>query len=150
MSNQKMEDVTPDALMQRFQGIGLKKIILFTVIVHVIVLLGSSVPFLVKTVLGADARKMSEEERITAAVQKATEAIRKIAGDYDLNPQDISERFSGGGSRAAAASSVSAPEATEPVEDVPVAAERPKSEIEKQLEVRKEGPAIPQLEDDIF
>jgi hypothetical protein len=149
MTDQKINDVTPDTLMQRFQGSGLKTIIVFTLVVHVVVLLGSSVPFLVKKVLGANTSAMTQEDRVKAAVQEATVAIRKIAGDYGLNPQDISDRFATGGSRAA----VVAPEEAVPAatdEEAAEEPERPKSEIEKALEVQAEGPAVPRIDDDIF
>jgi NhaP-type Na+/H+ or K+/H+ antiporter len=46
MSNTSIDDTTPDELMEHFQGRSLKSIILFTVVVHAIVLLGTSVPWL--------------------------------------------------------------------------------------------------------
>jgi len=148
-----MNEVTPDTLMTRFQGRGLKSIIIFTIVAHVVVLLGSSVPYLVKSVFGASRANMSKDERIKAAVQEATASIRKIAADYELNPQEVSDQFSGAGSRTAAVSeSATTPEpentTNEPVAEVEP--ERPKSAIEQAIEVKATGPDKPAIEDDIF
>lgn len=149
MTDQNIDDVTPDTLMARFQGSGLKRIIVFTLVVHVVVLLGSSVPYLAKTVFGADTAAMTQEERVKAAVQEATAAIREIAADYQLNPQEISDQFSGGGSRDETVAPVETV-ATEPEAAEEAEPERPKSEIEKAIEVKADGPAVPAMEDDIF
>jgi hypothetical protein len=144
------EPVTPDTLMEHFHGKGLKSIIVFTVAVHAVVLLGSSVPFLWRKAVGANPSAMSEEERIDKAVREATAELRTIAETYNLSPQDISQRFSGSGTRpvpvaeAAPAQPAAAPA---PVGEQP---EPPKSAIEKELGVTKEGPAVPPVEDDIF
>lgn len=143
------DQVTPDTLMERFQGKGLKGIILFTIVVHVVVIGGSSVPYLVRDVFGADTSEMTEDERIKAAVQEATAAIRDIAADYGLNPQDISDQFASGGSRAAAVSGTAPEPEEDAITDEPEP-DRPKSQIEKDIEVTAEGPAVPTIEDDIF
>jgi len=152
MTEQNINEVTPDALMARFQGRGLKTIILFTLVVHVVVIGASSVPYLLKTVLGADTAAMTQEERVKAAVKEATEAIRDIAADYGLNPQEISDQFAGGGSRTAAAVGPVEAEPAEPQADAAGQAEpdRPKSEIEKAIEVKADGPAVPAITDDIW
>ncbi len=151
MTEKNINEVTPDSLMQRFQGSGLKTIVVFTLVAHVVVLLGSSVPFLLKGAFGADTAKMTQDDRIKAAVQEATVAIRKIAGNYGLNPQQISDQFSGGGSRTAAvAPVVTVPAQTDAAAAATAEPERPKSEIEKALEVKAEGPAVPGIDDDIF
>ncbi len=143
-------DVTPDSLMAHFKGKGIGSIVVFTVVVHVVVLIGSSVPFLVGQVLGADSSKLSEEERVKSAVEDATAALRKIAEKHGLNPQDISSQFAGGRSRTPKAA-VGPEPGTEPA---PPAGdpEREKSDYEKTLEVKTNGPAMPSFEDedDIF
>jgi hypothetical protein len=178
MTNNSINDVTPDTLMQRFKGQGLKSIIVFTLVVHAVVLIASSVPYLVTKFFGADTGNMTREEKVKSAVQEASESIRKIAAGYGLNPQDISDQFAGGGSRAAAAAAgteaetpeaetpgtetpaagapksvapaAGAPKTVTPVAGTPAAPARPKSAIEKELDVKAEGPAVPKVDDDIF
>lgn len=154
MANENLNEVTPDTLMERFQGSGLKTIILFTLVVHIVVIGGSSVPYVMKKVFGAKAAEMTQEERIKAAVQEATVAIRDIAADYGLNPQEVSDQFSGGGSRTQTVQAETEPADTVANNDAdpgtPAETEREKSDYEKDLEVKAEGPAMPKLEDDIF
>jgi len=155
MANGNNNELAPDTLLERFQGVGLKRIAIFTLVVHVVVIGGSSLPYLAKSVFGANRAGMTRDERIQAAVKEATAAIRDIAADYQLNSQEISDQFSGGRSRAAAAAAVEAePEETQTtVTEEATAeseAERPKSEIEMAIEVEAEGPAAPTFDDDIF
>lgn len=142
-------DVTPDSLIAHFKGKGIASMVVFTVVVHAVVLIGSSVPFLVESVLGADHSKLSEEARVKSAVEDVTAALRKIAEKHGLNPQDISSQFAGGGSRMAKPDAL--PE-TGGVEPPPKEPEREKSDYEKTLEVKTNGPAMPTFEDedDIF
>ncbi len=146
MVEQAAKDVTPDSLMAHFKGKGIASIVAFTVVVHTVALVGSSVPFLVGKVLGADSSKLSEEERVKNAVQDATAALRDIAEKHGLNPQDISSQFAGGGSRTAKAAAEPEPgsDIAEPVKEP----EREKSDYEKTLEVKTNGPAMPVFEDD--
>lgn len=174
MTKNSINDVTPDTLMQRFKGQGLKSIIVFTLVVHAVVLTASSVPYLVTKVFGADTGNMTREEKVKAAVKEASESIRKIAAGYGLNPQDVSDQFSGGGSRVAATAAGTEPETPEaetpeagtptavtpaagtsnavttPAAVTPAAPARPQSAIEKELDVKAEGPAVPKVDDDIF
>jgi len=143
-------DVTPDSLMAHFKGKGVASIVVFTVVVHAVVLIGSSVPFLVGSVLGADSSKLSEDERVKNAVEDATSALREIAEKHGLNPQDISSQFAGGGSRTVKAATPEPGTDTTPPPEEP---EREKSDYEKTLDVKTNGPAIPSFEDeedDIF
>ncbi|HAS83936.1 MAG TPA: hypothetical protein DCS43_14975 [Verrucomicrobia bacterium] len=178
MADHKINEVTPDLLMEQFQGKGLKYIIVFTLVVHAVVISASSVPYLMTTVFGADKASMTKEEQVKAAVEEATESIREIAAGYGLTPQDISGKFAGGGTRAAAATAgteaetpeaetpgtetpaagapksvapaAGAPKTVTPVAGTPAAPARPKSAIEKELDVKAEGPAVPKVDDDIF
>ncbi len=150
MTDININEVTPDTLMQRFQGSGLKKIIVFTLVVHAVVIGGSSLPYLVGAIFGRDTSAMTEEDRIKAAVKEATEAIRAIAADYQLNPQEISDQFARGGSRAAAVASAEAARPESEAADGVAEPGRPTSEIEKAMDVKAEGPEVPAIDDDIF
>ena len=52
-----VDETTPDELMEDFRGRSLKTIIVFTIAIHAVVLLGTSVPFLVKSVMGMALRQ---------------------------------------------------------------------------------------------
>ena len=148
------DDVTPDSLMERFHGRGMMSIAIFSLIVHAAVLLGSSVPFIVKEFLGSSTADMKEDERLDIAVREATASLKAIAEEHGLNPQDLSNRFSRGSKRT-----VAPPVDIEPAEtdentkagaDAPA---REKSEYEKNLEQKAEGPALPAVgdeEEDLF
>ena len=151
MDNRTNTEATPDSLMGQFKGKGLKPIVMFTLIVHVVVILGSSVPFFVKRAFARGNSKLTETERIENAVEDATAALRKIAKKHGLNPQDISDQFSGGSRTAkAAATDAAAPSdevtATGDAADAPDT--REKSAYETNLEAKAEGPTIPTFEDD--
>ena len=154
MTDRATREATPDSLMDQFKGRGLKPIIMFTLIVHGVVILGSSVPFFVKRAFARGNSNRTEAERIENAVEDATAALRKIARKHGLNPQDISDQFSGGsrpGKASAADSAAPSDEepTTEDTADTP--GTREKSAYETNLETQVEGPALPTFEeDDIF
>lgn len=153
-------DETPDSLMQIFRGRNLVNIVIFTLIVHVVVLGGSSVPFLMEKIFAGNTAELSEEQRIKAAVAEVTPKLREIAEKHGLNPQQLSGQFAGGGSRTTkvtdqgpdAAPDTPATPATNTQDPAPGEAEKPKSELEKELDVTVEGPKQPSLdeEEDIF
>ena len=87
--------------MEHFQGRSLKSIIVFTVVVHAVVLLGTSVPFLWRTFVGADTSKLSEEERVEARGAGGHRSLREIAEEHGLKPQDLSSQFAGGAPKRA-------------------------------------------------
>jgi len=145
------EEATPDSLMEQFKGRGLKPIVMFTLIVHVVVILGSSVPFFVKKAFARGNSKRTETERIENAVEDATAALRKIAKKHGLNPQDISDQFSGKSRPGKAPAADPAASADEPTgtEDAAAAPDtREKSAYETNLEAKAEGPKVPDFEDD--
>jgi hypothetical protein len=136
--------------MGHFRGSGLKSMILFTVVVHLVVLIGSSAPFIWKEIRGADTSGMDEEQRIDSAVREATKALREIAEDHNLSPQDISSRFAGGGPRAAKTEEPEPPadQAEPPEPQAEPGGEE--SQYQKNLETEADGPTMPAMEDDIF
>ncbi|MDT8390930.1 MAG: hypothetical protein RRC34_10525 [Lentisphaeria bacterium] len=160
-SQPRNSDTTPDAMMDAFKGRGLKSIILFTVIIHVIVLGGTSIPYVLREL--KDTTELSEEERVKLAIEEATPILREIADKYGLNPQQLSSQFAGGGSRAAKLAEQTPEPVETPGETTPAPGtddtnapdsdpERPKSALEKELDVKLDGPKQPSLEDekDIF
>ena len=145
------DEISPDELMESFKGRGLKTIILFTVVIHAVLLLGTSIPFLKKAVTGKDTSELSEQERMELAMKEATESLRDIAEEHGLNVQDISNNFSDKKSSDGAPSpDVRAPKPPDakPVDKSP----DPKSDIEKDLKIKKDGPETPKVdeEEDLF
>jgi len=160
MSNPTQE-ITPDKLLESFRGRSFKSVILFTVIIHVIVVGGTSIPYLMEKITGKSSAKLNEKDRIELAAREATEALREIATKHGIKPQDLSTRISGG---AAPKAPVEKEEKTPETKEEPatpetpptVEPEKPKSEIEKELEVKQEGPKVPEIkveeatEEDLF
>ena len=94
------DTVSPDSLMKSFQGRGLIGILLVTVVVHAVVILGTSGSYLMIEVFGTDTSKMSKEDRVKVAIGEATSALGEIAKRHNLVVEDITARFASGGSRA--------------------------------------------------
>jgi len=133
--------------MENFKGKGLKPILVFTLVVHVVVILGSSIPYFFKMAFARDNSKRSETERIESAVEDATSALRKIAKKHGLNPQDISDQF--GGRRPKAGKAPAETSGTdEPSEAPDGTPDREKSAYETNLEAKVQGPAVPTFDDD--
>ncbi|HCI91831.1 MAG TPA: hypothetical protein DHV60_04675 [Verrucomicrobiales bacterium] len=141
--NPSGDETTPVELMESFQGRSLKSIVVFTLIIHALILIGTSVPFLIEKVAGKDNSELSEDERIELAVKKATSSLRDIADEHGLNVQDISNQFASGAKKPKAPAKDSAKKPTPPADP-----ENPKSTIEKELDVKADGPEIPKVEDD--
>jgi len=152
-------DVTPESLMERFHGPSFAKVVMVTVVFHVVVIFGTSISYMKKSLFGDNVGKLTKEKRIEKAVADATSSIRKIAEENDLNPQDISDKFAAAGTRAARVSAP-APETKTPTGDAvkapagdtAKAPEKPDSKIEKDLKKAVEGPKLPGAgdKDDIF
>ncbi|MEZ7956362.1 MAG: hypothetical protein QMC23_07065 [Rubritalea sp.] len=152
MKDTQKEEVTPDQLMKHFQGSSLKSIIIFTVIIHVVLLAGSSFPYLYKVVVGEDASELSEKDRIDAAMRDATVALRDISEEYGLKPQDLSDQLAGGARKAPQApkkESVTEGAGEDPASGI----EKPMSAIEEEISKKATGPTIPKPvedEEDLF
>lgn len=154
------KETTPDQLLESFRGRSFKSVILFTVIAHLVIIGGTSVPYIIKTIAGKADSKLSEEKRFDLATREATTAIRDIATKHGIKPQDLSTRLAGGKSKAAPVESTETPatpeEPTTPETTQPEDPEKPKSAIEQQLEVKEEGPKVPAIpteeatDDDLF
>lgn len=170
MSNEKSKemdsaDVTPESLMERFKGPGLVKMIIVTVVFHAVLVFGTSVTYMKKSIFGDEVAAMTKEKRIEKAVGEATSSLRKIAVENGLNPQDISDNFSSSAARAAKAAAAgkgTASATNAPADKAPVPKpdkdgktekpERPESKIEKDMKKAVKGPDAPPAvgKDDIF
>lgn len=137
-------ETTPDELLDTFRGRSLKSIILFTLAVHTVVVLGTSVPFLWKTLAGPST-KLTEEQRVQAAVKEATASLRKIAERHGIPPQDLGSQFAAGSPAAPApASPAATPETVTPAENAE-SGDEPKSAIEEEIEKVAPGPEVPPI-----
>ena len=149
---EQTNNTNPDDLMHHFRGRSLKSIIIFTIVVHVVVIGGTSIPFMIRSMSAPNTEKMSEEERIQLAVKEATSSLQKIAEEHGIRPQKLSDQFISTARPATEPKTEEVP--AEPVEDpeTPAEPEEPKSEIEKELEKAEPGPALPPVEEavDLF
>lgn len=143
MITTKSEETTPAELLEIFRGSSLKSIVIFTVAVHLVVLLATSGSYLAKR--SADNSKKSDKDRMESAVEEANVSLRTIAEKHGLKPQDLSNRFKDGPPKAV-------PEPAEtPKEVKPIEPEKPKSAIEKEIEKVAPGPTLPNVKDeDLF
>lgn len=148
-------DKSPDELMNHFRGRSLKSIIFFTIVVHVVVIGGTSVPFLLRTFAGQETAKLSEEERVQLAVKEATTSIQKIAETHGIRPQQISDSIAGKSPETGTTPETpeTQPETATPAPEAPAPEtqpepEKPKSEIEKDLEKKADGPTVPPIPKD--
>lgn len=164
MTQTPREETTPDQLLDIFRGSSLKSIIGVTVIAHAVVLLATSVPFLTKTFAGADTSKLSEKERLDIATQETTSAMREIAAKHGLTPQELGDRFAPRPTAADPKDAAkpetetktpesTAPDGTTPDGKAPENVKKPETAIEKEINVKKDGPTVPTLDpekDDLF
>lgn len=157
--NEYKQDVTPDELLSDFRGKGLFPILIFTVLVHAVVVLGSSVPWMMDTLFSSVDEDASEEDRMKEAVREATGSLRDIADKYRLHPEELSSQFTKKGKSNPASTQTQdegkAPTAgTTETPTTPTEPEEPKSAIQKELEVKATGPALPSIpqetEEDLF
>jgi hypothetical protein len=154
------EEVTPDDLLSDFRGKSLFGIVFFTIVIHAALLLGTSVPFLYKTFVGEEKSNLTEKQRTEVAMREATASLRKIAEQHGLKPQDLSNQLGSAGtsrpkpptkgtSKGPKTTSSSGGSTT--TETPP---DKPKSAIEKELELKAKGPELPAVpkddEEDLF
>lgn len=134
--------------MKAFEGRSLKSIILFTVVIHAVLLIGTSVPYLWSAVTGEDTTEQSEEQRLQTATKEATTAIREIAERYQVKPQDLSSRFADGAPKAPAVETEDTAPPTSSENTTKEEPKEPESIIEKKLQKVEDGPDLPPIEDD--
>lgn len=150
--------VSPDELMGDFRGRPIVKIVVFTLIIHVVVVGVFSVGYLKDQLLGVDTSQLGDEERMDIAVREATTALREITDRHNVSIQDLSSRFAGGARKAIAPpASDDTPDTADPSATTtpPDKPDEPGSEIEKTLQTTEDGPDVPSLapneeDDDLF
>lgn len=153
-------DVTPDALLKDFRGKPLSRIILFTVMAHVVFIGLFSIGYLSRQLLAQDTSALTDSERMDQAVREGTTALREIADRHNVSVQELSRQFAGGTPKTAAPApaepespQAAPPPSTQETPQAPAPAE-PASQIEQTLREQRTGPAVPDLsadeDDDLF
>ena len=157
--NTQNNDLNPDDLMSDFRSKGLLRIIIFTFVIHGVVLLGSSVPWMYDSLFSSVDENASEEERIKEAVREATGSLKDIAEKYGIHPEELSSQFSKKDKKSSApatsqertnsSNSGKADQSQSKDEG-----DKPKSSIEKEIEIKEKGPELPSIpkekEEDLF
>ncbi|NQW46997.1 MAG: hypothetical protein HQ464_04415 [Planctomycetes bacterium] len=105
-------------LLRDFRGGGLMRLLVLTVIVHVVLILATSVPYL-RAAFGGGKADLTEQERLDAAVKEATASLQEIAKEHGVKPQDLGSRFISGGKAPAVAKPGGAQKAGEPTKPEP-------------------------------
>ena len=156
--NPNKQDVTPDDLLNDFRGRSIFPILILTVVVHAVLFVGTSVPWLMAKFNGGVNKGASEEVRMKDAVREATSSLREIADKHGIHPEELSSQFTKGSKPASrpvtkqSAETKPAPDTDTPTSTTPT--DEPKSSIEKELEVEAKGPAVPAIpqetEEDLF
>jgi hypothetical protein len=157
MNQSPVNETSPGDLLGNFTGRSLKSIILFTIVVHAVLVLATSGPYIWRSFFGEDSSKLSESERIDLAVKETQSAMRRIAEEHGLKPQDLGSRFATPAaarkaepkeeSKTEPKSESGSETKADPAATSPPAPEEPKSTIEKELKKAEPGPAVPADED---
>ena len=157
--NTQNNDLNPDDLMSDFRSKGLLRIIIFTFVIHGVVLLGSSLPWMYDSLFSSVDENASEEERIKEAVREATGSLKDIAEKYGIHPEELSSQFSKKDKKGSAR--VTSQERTNSSisgnADQPQSKDeenKPKSSIEREIGIKAKGPELPSIpkekEEDLF
>jgi len=157
--NTQNNDLNPDDLMSDFRSKGLLRIIIFTLVIHGVVLLGSSLPWMYDSLFSPVDENASEEERIKEAVREATGSLKDIAEKYGIHPEELSSQFSKKDKKGSApvtsqerttGSTSGNTDQSQSKDDE----DKPKSSIQKELEIKAKGPELPSIpkekEEDLF
>ncbi|MEI6176268.1 MAG: hypothetical protein WCS43_05200 [Verrucomicrobiota bacterium] len=139
-------EITPSELLSDFNSRGLKGMILFTIVVHIVLILATSGSYIWRKVAGADSSKLGESERLELAVKEVQSSMRRIAEQHGIKPQDLGSHFTSTAT-APKATPQATPNTDTKAETAPPAPEKPKSAMEKELKESKPGPAMPTDED---
>lgn len=104
MSATRRSSAEPEDLMRDFRGGGLMRFAILALVVHAIVIVATSIPWLRETFIGSATAAMTDEQKLEAAVREATSSLQAIAKEHGVSPQDLGSRF-GGNSKASTAPS---------------------------------------------
>ena len=116
-------------------------------VVHAIVIVATSIPWLRETFLGSATAGMTDEQKLEAAVREATTSLQAIAKEHGVSPQDLGSRFGGNGKVSAASGKQPAEKPTAPAKAsapaAPVASQPPANEAPPQETPPAPAPSVP-------
>lgn len=146
----------PDDLMDHFKGRSLKSIVIFTIIVHLVVIGITSIPYFLG-MFGDPNKGLSEEKRTQLAIKEANETLAEIAKSHGLQAQQLRSQMASGrpapkpDQTTEQEQETTAPadgETTEPAEGEI----RGDSEVEQKLKEKLDPPELPPVNntDDLF
>jgi hypothetical protein len=149
-SRQAVKPIAPDELMSDFRGHSLVKVVIFTIAVHIFVLLIFSPGYIKTQVFGesetedTSVAELSEDERRVQAQRDSQAALREVASRYGMTLTELREQLDAEESDVSSVTQRVEPEAETPGD----------SQIERDLSSEVEGPVVPDLsiddEDDLF
>lgn len=119
MSATRRSSAEPEDLMRDFRGGGLMRFAILALVVHAIVILATSIPWLRETFIGSATAGMTEEEKLEAAVNEATAKISAIAKEHGVSPLELGARFGGNGKKSTAESKTPADKPKAPASGTP-------------------------------
>jgi hypothetical protein len=86
------EEVNTEEMMSDFKGHNVVWLVTFAIIVHVVVILGGSVGFVINK-FSDSSDNLSEEQRVKMAMSQATSALSKVAEKNELTVDKILDAF---------------------------------------------------------
>ena len=92
-------NVRPDSLLGDFKGRKLIGVIVLAIILHAILIGGTSYTYLIEEFTGKDTSEMSKDDKVKVALDEARSALGKIAERHNLTLDDLTDRMGSGGSR---------------------------------------------------
>jgi hypothetical protein len=144
--------------MRDFRGGGLMRFAILALVVHAVVIIATSIPWLRETFMGSATAGMTEEQKLDAAVREATSKISAIAKEHGVSPQELGARFGGNGKASPPASkqkpetapaaqpaTTTAPAATEPPTGPAASPEAPSTPAP----AVPPGPSLPAVDDNV-
>jgi hypothetical protein len=132
---------------------------ILALVVHAVVIVATSIPWLRETFMGSATAGMTEEQKLDAAVREATSTISAIAKEHGVSPQELGARFGGNGKApppsskqpteaapAAQPATTPAPAAPEPPAGPAAAPEAPAGTPAPAV---PPGPSLPAVDDNV-
>lgn len=149
MSTARRSSAEPEDLMRDFRGGGLMRFVVLALVVHAVVILATSIPWLRETFMGSATAGMTDDQKLDAAVREATSKISAIAKEHGVSPQELGARFGGNGKASTPASKPTAekPPATTP--EPPAGQAPPVDAPPTPAQAVPPGPSMPAVDDNV-
>ncbi len=147
--------ISPDELMSDFRGHSLVKIMVFTLVLHVLVFALFSPGYLKRLVFGESPEPsepiadLTDQQRMDKAQKEGDSVLREIADRYGLTLTQLKAQLASEKARASI-------DPAKTAEQVPPSTDKPDpaSPIERDITIQIDGPVVPDLsaddEEDLF